>query len=71
MDEIGTVIPKEVYFIFSFENLKPFLFQSNLKVGDEVDSIKTFTVSSQYEQLENDDLYTKYKVKTRRKDMVI
>lgn len=60
MEEIGIQVSKEV------KNNKKFIKNLTLKFFcfkkvEENDS-KSFIISSQYEQLENDDLYTKFKV---------
>lgn len=73
MEEIGINISKEASSIKavcrSFEfllelyfNLKNFfLIYYNFQETDQGD-VKSFVIASQYEQLENDDLYTKFKV---------
>lgn len=64
MEEIGIQVSKEVSCL---ENLiiKIKLFNQNKKIHSKVEEndSKSFIISSQYEQLENDDLYTKFKVR--------
>ena len=64
MEEIGIAVTKEVNHFFIII-LEPSVFNANNSLKVEELDTKSFVISSQYEQLENDDLYTKFKVITR------
>ncbi len=62
MEELGIIIPKEVSHREA-DLLSQSLYESVLFMqSDELDT-KAFVVSNQNEQIENDDLYTKFKVR--------